>query len=1240
LVKYGRMSDNTNRVKVYRLKDDTWNDKGTGLVSFHKDAENPGLEPLILVSDEGDGHEIIRTSVSYTRDFERQGDRIIMWREPDQDDCALSFQDVENCSQLWNLIIMVQNNNQQEFFKVNKGGDDNSLGGNSRAWENAVAEADHALQQHGLRRQQMFGGTGAGAGGDDNADPLPEKISADSLQQIMDVVNDIRSESERLAIVERLLINDGNYLRGLMQLGSHGSTLDIEQVVMLSRVMRSIALLGSHDVLDCLGAPDHIHYLAAYADRADRFIATGGAGAASSSSSGDVNNNDSINKSSSANGSGNGPCLSDSYTCKLEVISNSQKTRLLNEDQMKCLAQLMTSRFLREFAQPGPDDYGGKTLDNMLQGDTARLCAAIFQDEALMRKLVMVDTTTSPSSGSGGVNNVGSNEYQEGCASAGDDAADTTNANCDGVGGVKKTAVPKKLAAPEAAAVSPSERAERIRMLRECFNLTRSLPFETRQGLLAHLGKFGLVGHFLRLCGTILVQMEQLSGASRMQAADMLVNFTIVFPNEVHAQICRGPHPCKPHFETYLEQAMEEGDVMGSGGDNGNNHAAAAAAVKPLPAALSRERTDGSAISDVTTFSSSSPRISTNPTMGAGSSGKSEDDATGSLLLSAWGSKDAQNGDSILWVVIKRLLVDTDQSVLDNMGDVLRVLFDPEGLGKHREPFLEALYEHYMPWLLSPFKHPQMLYSNLVAQKRGKFSVLTTCRALIDLLVVSVGGHSFKMRYYAPRHNTLEQVVAVLPMSHKVVQLAIIQYLRTVLGAKDNEMVINHIVRHNLLRPVLQMLKTARSKDDMISSAILELVVYVCEDSGLHANIAEKVVRYMQEQLADCLQHPTHAHVRGVLQHAFDRGSCQSSPRSPSVLSQTQSLGSGIRAGSASTTSSDSGDSVGSGGNGGVDMGMGGGPFDNTTGTVNSAAAAAAAAAVGETGDDTNNHKSNGAVACPGSFGAGGSASSQQHSLLALAYGQPTGDFMGFGIASSMGMGSINSSVLDSSGRGSQEEGGADSISSPASQSSTDGSSSNSAPLSPNNNVLSPSSPALTLPALFLSEVSSGSPGTGSAGHHGHHLGAVDEVEAPWARGVNNHRSPNTGGGGVTAIIPPVMGRDTSNGNSSGGGSNHGLLTFSSSLGGATVPPFKMSPGLSLVASITGPALRNALANSLNAHRHESHGSTLSCPPAAHLLPPPTGPQSQNKQQQEVGGGSKRQRVGESPASEEKSASQ
>ena len=130
------------RVKVYRLKDQDWSDTGTGLVEVSNPGGGSEDEPVVSVVDEGDRHEIIRTTVSNTKDFERQGERIIMWRDVDQDDdVALSFQDTQSCRHLWSLIIAVQSRR----YGAGQNGNDEDLidiGNGEGMWTSAIMSAD------------------------------------------------------------------------------------------------------------------------------------------------------------------------------------------------------------------------------------------------------------------------------------------------------------------------------------------------------------------------------------------------------------------------------------------------------------------------------------------------------------------------------------------------------------------------------------------------------------------------------------------------------------------------------------------------------------------------------------------------------------------------------------------------------------------------------------------------------------------------------------------------------------------------------------------------------------------------------------------------------------------------------------------------------------------------------------------------------------------------------------------
>ncbi|KXN89450.1 hypothetical protein AN958_05612 [Leucoagaricus sp. SymC.cos] len=99
--------DQMKRVKVYELIGSRWVDQGTAFC-FGQFQEETG-EALLIARAERDFNDVILRTVIRSNDvYQRQQDTLIVWTEPDGVDYALSFQDPEGCSEVWNFITEVQ----------------------------------------------------------------------------------------------------------------------------------------------------------------------------------------------------------------------------------------------------------------------------------------------------------------------------------------------------------------------------------------------------------------------------------------------------------------------------------------------------------------------------------------------------------------------------------------------------------------------------------------------------------------------------------------------------------------------------------------------------------------------------------------------------------------------------------------------------------------------------------------------------------------------------------------------------------------------------------------------------------------------------------------------------------------------------------------------------------------------------------------------------------------------------
>ena len=56
-----------------------------------------------------------------------------------------------------------------------------------------------------------------------------------------------------------------------------------------------------------------------------------------------------------------------------------------------------------------------------------------------------------------------------------------------------------------------------------------------------------------------------------------------------------------------------------------------------------------------------------------------------------------------------------DNAVIEQLGDTLKVLLDPERLDRQdKDRFLGVFYDFYIHWLITPFVEPQVGYDDMM----------------------------------------------------------------------------------------------------------------------------------------------------------------------------------------------------------------------------------------------------------------------------------------------------------------------------------------------------------------------------------------------------------------------------------------------------------------------------------------------------------------------------------------------
>lgn len=102
--------DSTRRVKVYQLNDaGQWDDKGTGHVHYGSADDGDGEFVILTVQCEESGEILLEHRIEEQIDYQRQGETIVTWcDEVTTVDLALSFQETDHCTEVWEQIKEAQ----------------------------------------------------------------------------------------------------------------------------------------------------------------------------------------------------------------------------------------------------------------------------------------------------------------------------------------------------------------------------------------------------------------------------------------------------------------------------------------------------------------------------------------------------------------------------------------------------------------------------------------------------------------------------------------------------------------------------------------------------------------------------------------------------------------------------------------------------------------------------------------------------------------------------------------------------------------------------------------------------------------------------------------------------------------------------------------------------------------------------------------------------------------------------
>lgn len=242
---------------------------------------------------------------------------------------------------------------------------------------------------------------------------------------------------------------------------------------------------------------------------------------------------------------------------------------------------------------------------------------------------------------------------------------------------------------------------------------------------------------------------------------------------------------------------------------------------------------------------------------------------------------------NILFLLIDLIGNAHDSATIDLLGDCLKAFLDVgKGVvqGKaEKDQGLQQFYDHYIAWLMVPFTDnntPAEPISNAYYRARGmaalhcveKYSSLqphsalsTSRRVLFEVLCLCVASHSYRMKYFLIRSNSIAKIVSkTFSSSDRHLQILSLKFVKQLLKSKD-EFYLRHIDKLDLLKPIFLAFKSIAHKDNLLTSNVYDLL------ETIRVENLSTLILYIVEKYAECFDDVQHVEVFDRLRLRYDQ---------------------------------------------------------------------------------------------------------------------------------------------------------------------------------------------------------------------------------------------------------------------------------------------------------------------------------------------------------------------------------
>ncbi|XP_073267908.1 uncharacterized protein [Populus alba] len=200
-----------------------------------------------------------------------------------------------------------------------------------------------------------------------------------------------------------------------------------------------------------------------------------------------------------------------------------------------------------------------------------------------------------------------------------------------------------------------------------------------------------------------------------------------------------------------------------------------------------------------------------------------------------------QEGIQLLGLLVKGMITDFGDDMHCQFLEILRSLLDSYSLsGAQRDNIIEIFYEKHLGQLIDVITAscPNEVVPPSSGKSSGSGERVDTRNGMkpeilsniCELLCFCVLHHPYRIKCNFLLDNVIEKVLTLTRRKEKYLVVAAVRFVRTILSRHD-EHLINHFVKNNLLKPIVDAFVSNGDRYNLLNSAILELFEYIRKEN-------------------------------------------------------------------------------------------------------------------------------------------------------------------------------------------------------------------------------------------------------------------------------------------------------------------------------------------------------------------------------------------------------------------------